>query len=431
MPRFLYSLLFTLLMPFIVVRMTLRARKAPEYTQRWWQRFGFFTKPKPAENGPAIEQGIWFHTVSMGEFIAAAPLIEQTMKANPNCLMTITTTTPTGSAQVQKHFAKELADGRVFHVYLPYDLPWLLHGFLNKIKPSLLIILETELWPNLIHCSKRAGAKVMVVNARLSEKSAKGYEKVSGLAKSMLLQLDMLAVQNKNDAQRFLALGMPEKNMSVTGSIKFDLSIDESLLEQGQAWRKSWGADRKVICLASTHVGEDQIGLDAFKQVREADENALLIIVPRHPERFDAVAKLIHSQGFNMARRSEHKLGPSTQVLLVDSMGELMQFLAASDVCIMGGSFVANGAHNPLEPAALSVPILIGESQFNFALICEQLESAGGLKTVTEINLASNAIKWLSDETLRKEKGAAAKHVVEENRGAKQKVFELIRGQLS
>ena len=417
-------------MPFIVVRMILRARKAPEYTQRWWQRFGFFTQPKQTENGPAIEQGIWFHTVSMGEFIAAAPLIEETMQANPNSLMTITTTTPTGSAQVQKHFADELADGRVFHVYLPYDLPWLLNGFLRKVKPKLLIILETELWPNLIHCSKKAGAKVMVVNARLSERSAKGYEKVSSLAKSMLLELDMLAVQNKNDAQRFLALGMPEKNMSVTGSIKFDLSIDEQLLELGQNWRKKWGVDRKVICLASTHVGEDQIGLNAFKKIREADEHALLLIVPRHPERFDSVAKLIHTQGFNYSRRSENKLGPSTQVLLVDSMGELMQFLAASDVCIMGGSFVESGAHNPLEPAALSVPVLIGASQFNFALICEQLEEAGGLKTVTQDTLAETAIEWLNNEDLRKEKGLAAKQVVEENRGAKQKVFELIEGVL-
>jgi len=430
MPRFLYSLLFTLLMPFIVLRLIMRARKAPEYAQRWWQRFGFFTKPKQAEGSPQIESGIWFHTVSMGEFIAAAPLIEQTMAANPDALMTITTTTPTGSAQVQKHFAQQITEGRVFHVYLPYDLPWLLNGFLDKLKPKLLIILETELWPNLIHCSKKSGAKVMVVNARLSERSAKGYEKVSSLAKSMLIQLDMLAVQNKNDAQRFLALGMPEQNMNVTGSIKFDLSIDDSLLEQGQSWRNKWGHKRKVICLASTHVGEDQIGLDAFKTIREADEDALLLIVPRHPERFDAVAKLIHTQGFNFSRRSENKLGPSTQVLLIDTMGELMQFLAASDICIMGGSFVQNGAHNPLEPAALSVPVLIGESQFNFALICEQLEEAGGLKTVTEDNLASNAIKWLSDDELRKEKGAAAKQVVEDNRGAKQKVFELIAGEL-
>ena len=427
MARLIYSLVFTLLMPFIVVRLIMRARKAPAYGQRWWQRFGFFKAPK-LKAGLNHKQGIWFHTVSMGEFIAAAPLISQVIEANPNQLITVTTTTPTGSEQVQKRFANEIEQGRVFHVYLPYDLPWLLNGFIKKMAPSLLVILETELWPNLIHCAKKANCKVMVINARLSERSAKGYAKVAGLIQPMLEKLDCLAVQNSVDGQRFLELGMPEKNMVVTGSIKFDLSIDQSLKQKGDQWRQSWGENRKVITVASTHLGEDDIALNAFKALLNHHPDALMIIVPRHPERFDQVAKLIEQQGFNLGRRSLNSINDKNQVVLVDTMGELMQFLAASDICIMGGSFVENGAHNPLEPAALEVPILIGESQFNFALICEQLEEAGGLKTVSKNHLAVELNAWLSDEALVKEKGSAAKSVVDANRGAKQKVFELIDG---
>lgn len=429
MARLIYSLVFTLLMPFIVVRLIMRARKAPAYGQRWWQRFGFFKAPK-LKAGLNHKQGIWFHTVSMGEFIAAAPLISQVIEANPDQLITVTTTTPTGSEQVQKRFANEIEQGRVFHVYLPYDLPWLLNGFIKKMAPSLLVILETELWPNLIHCAKKANCKVMVINARLSERSAKGYAKVAGLIQPMLEKLDCLAVQNSVDGQRFLELGMPEKNMVVTGSIKFDLSIDQSLKQKGDQWRQSWGENRKVITVASTHLGEDDIALNAFKALLNDHPDALMIIVPRHPERFDQVAKLIEQQGFNLGRRSLNSINDKNQVVLVDTMGELMQFLAASDICIMGGSFVENGAHNPLEPAALEVPILIGESQFNFALICEQLEEAGGLKTVSTESLGEALNDWVSDDSLVTEKGLAAKSVVDANRGAKQKVFELISAQL-
>jgi 3-deoxy-D-manno-octulosonic-acid transferase len=421
MARFLYSLIFTLLMPFILIRLVMRARKAPAYGQRWWERFGWI-------KGPKQTGGIWFHTVSMGEFIAAAPLIEQVMQANPDTPITITTTTPTGSEQVQKRFAKQLGQ-QVFHVYLPYDLPWLLSGFLRKVRPQLLVILETELWPNLIHTAKKKGCKVMVVNARLSEKSAKGYGKVAGLTKSMLEQLDCLAVQNETDGQRFLDLGMPKDRMAVTGSIKFDLAIDESLKEKGQAWKERWGVDRKVILVASTHQGEDEVALSAFKHIHKELDDTLMVIVPRHPERFNDVAKLIESQGWSLGRRSQDTISTDSQVVLVDTMGELMQFLAASDVCIMGGSFVENGAHNPLEPAALEVPVLIGPSQFNFALICELLEQAGGLKTVTADELGQVALQWLSDDALRMENGSAAKSVVDANRGAKQKVFELISTQ--
>lgn len=431
MARWIYSLIFTLLMPIIVVRLIMRARKAPAYGRRWWERFGVFKAPVvTSENGEVLshKNGIWFHTVSMGEFIAAAPLIEQVLQANPDKLMTVTTTTPTGSEQVQKRFANEIKQGRVFHVYLPYDLPWLLKGFLRKIRPSLLVILETELWPNLIHSTKTCGCKVMVINARLSERSAKGYAKVAGLSKQMLETLDCLAVQNKTDGARFIELGMPSNKMHVTGSIKFDLTIEDCLLKQGGQWRQSWGVDRSVVTVASTHLGEDEVALSAFKQVLSKHPTALMVIVPRHPERFDQVATLIEQQGLSLGRRSDRTIHEKNQVVLVDSMGELMQFFAASNICIMGGSFVENGAHNPLEPAALSVPVLIGPSQFNFALICEQLETAGGLKTVSADDLPQVLMDWLADSDNVIERGLAAKQVVDQNRGAKQTVFELIEG---
>ncbi|MEY8204293.1 MAG: 3-deoxy-D-manno-octulosonic acid transferase, partial [Bermanella sp.] len=370
-------------------------------------------------------------------FIAAVPLIEQVMAAYPHRPIVITTTTPTGSDQVKKRFASELGK-RLTHVYLPYDLPWFLGAFLRRARPQLLIILETELWPNLMHSCQQNGTRVLVANARLSAKSAKGYGKLARLSAQMLANIDCMAVQNASDGQRFLELGLNAAHMAVTGSIKFDLSIEPALMAQGQAWRERWGSERKVVIVASTHQGEDDIALTAFQSLLEAEPTALLIVVPRHPERFDDVAQLIASRGLQLARRSQlppgsqqTPLNAHSQVLLVDSMGELMEFLAASDVCIMGGSYVQNGGHNPLEPAALSVPILMGPSQFNFMLICQQLEQAGGLQTVSEEQLAEALLRWLQDDALRMQKGKQAQQVVAANRGAKQKVFALIAQQLA
>ena len=437
MARFLYSLVFCFLLPVILMRLLLRARKAPAYGERWLERFGIF---KAAAAPPAKDQqkdAIWFHTVSVGEFIAAVPLIEQVMAAYPHRPIVITTTTPTGSDQVKKRFASELGK-RLTHVYLPYDLPWFLGAFLRRARPQLLIILETELWPNLMHSCQQNGTRVLVANARLSAKSAKGYGKLARLSAQMLDNIDCMAVQNASDGQRFLELGLNAAHMAVTGSIKFDLSIEPALMAQGQAWRERWGSERKVVIVASTHQGEDDIALTAFQSLLEAEPTALLIVVPRHPERFDDVAQLIASRGLQLARRSQlppgsqqAPLNAHSQVLLVDSMGELMEFLAASDVCIMGGSYVQNGGHNPLEPAALSVPILMGPSQFNFMLICQQLEQAGGLQTVSEEQLAEALLRWLQDDALRMQKGKQAQHVVAANRGAKQKVFALIAQQLA
>jgi len=425
MTRPIYTLLFTLLLPFVLLRLLLRSRKAPDYRKRWGERFGLFKAPNQSASQSA---GIWFHTVSVGEFLAAASLIEQVMLAYPNKLITITTTTPTGSAQVRQRFAQAIEQGRVFHVYLPYDIPLFLHNFLRRIQPALLVILETELWPNLIACAKANGCRVLVANGRLSEKSAAGYAKFPKLARPLLAALDGLAAQNAVDGERFMSVGLPKSALTVTGSIKFDVQVPESCYQQAAAYRQQWGEQREVWIMASTHKGEDEIALAAHRRVLAKHADALLVIVPRHPERFNDVAQLIREQGFNLARRSQDtSISTSTEVLLVDSMGELMGFLAASQICCMGGTFTDNGGHNPLEPAALGLPVVMGPSQFNFAQICDLLTQAGALKTVGGFDdLAQQVLLWFDHQEQARSAGAQGQHVVENNRGAKERVFELI-----
>ncbi|QIZ85477.1 3-deoxy-D-manno-octulosonic acid transferase [Bermanella marisrubri] len=424
MARFFYTALFILILPAILVRLWLRGRQAPAYRQRWLERFGLVSL------GSNAQHGIWFHTVSVGEFIAATPVIKAVMDRYPDLPIVITTTTPTGSEQVQSRFA-DVMGKRVFHCYLPYDIPLLLGAFLKRLKPRQLVILETELWPNLLHCAKSKNCNVLVVNARLSEKSAKGYSKFPNLTRQMLNNIDRLAVQNDKDAQRFKQLGMPAEKMHVTGSIKFDLDVDMSIIEQGEQLRAQWGETRPVICVASTHQGEDEIALDAFVQLKKKLLDPLLILVPRHPERFNNVAESINNRELNLQRRTQGMAGLETHVMLVDTMGELLLFLAASDVCVMGGSFVENGGHNPLEPAALSVPVIMGPSQFNFAVICEQLQAAGGLQTVSEQDLPQQLLSLLESKQLRLDMGKQAMAVVEANKGAKQEVLALIQEQFN
>lgn len=425
--RLFYTVMFTLLLPVIFLNKLWRSRLAPAYRSRLWERFGVF-------QGPAQKGGVWFHTVSVGEFLAAAPLIEQFMAAHPGTPVTVTTTTPTGSEQVRKHFAD-----RVFHVYLPYDIPVFLSAFFWRVRPELLVILETELWPNLLHTAKRFRCPTYLVNARLSERSARGYGKVSGLTKTMLQQLDQLCVQSTADAERFRALGMDPARMSITGSIKFDVAIPDTMNAQAEALRRQWHlplgsteqSPRPVWILASSHEGEDEIALRAHQAVMQAFPNSLLLIVPRHPERFAKVAELVEKSHFTLGLRSQFKnVNAQTQVLVVDTMGELVPFLAASDVVCMGGSFIESGGHNPLEPAALGKATLIGPSQFNFEQICQLMFEAGGLIAVDDAQtLADTVIRCFQEPAFKARVGQQALSVVEANRGAQQAIFELISRQ--
>ncbi|MDG1773816.1 MAG: lipid IV(A) 3-deoxy-D-manno-octulosonic acid transferase [Oceanicoccus sp.] len=409
MARYLYSVFFYLITPLILLRLAYRASKAPAYGQRIAERFGFFIAPK-------LNNTIWVHSVSVGETIAAAPLIKRLQQQYPDAAIVVTTMTPTGSDRV-----KALLGDSVFHVYAPYDLPGAIQRFLTRVQPKLLVIMETELWPNTIHYCRQSSIPVVLANARLSEKSAAGYQRLSWLTGPMLNNLSKVVAQNKADADRFLALGLAENKVEVSGSIKFDVVIDKALIAKAEPLKQQWSnhGQRLIIMAASTHQGEDEIILDAFKQVIEKISDALLIIVPRHPERFDQVVNLCE-QRFSVARRSNNDtVSAATNVLVGDTMGELLLLCGCADMVFVGGSLINSGGHNMLEPAAWSLPIITGESDFNFAEASRLLQQRSALLMVSDANLLAEKLLLLGQsESLRNEMGANAKAVVEENRGA-------------
>ncbi|WP_373186952.1 lipid IV(A) 3-deoxy-D-manno-octulosonic acid transferase [Halopseudomonas sp.] len=411
MTRILYSLVFTLCMPLVLLRLLLRARKAPAYARRWHERLGLGGDLRPG--------GIWVHAVSVGEAIAAAPMVREMLRRYPDIPVTITCMTPTGSEQIRKLFAD-----KVGHAYLPYDLPWLQGRFIHRLRPRIGVIMETELWPNMVHEAKAAGVPLVLANARLSERSARGYRRVAWLVRPMFAALNWVAVQTEAEAQRFARLGVPRAAMTITGSIKFDLKPDEQMLEQAADLRGQWGA-RPVWIAASTHAGEDEQILAAHRRVLESHADALLILVPRHPERFDDVAGLIEGAGLNGVRRSSGKSPMrADQVLLGDSMGELMMFYACADAAFVGGSLVPHGGHNYLEPAALGLPIISGPHSFNFTEISELLEGAGALQRVHDQGeLAARVCYLLSEPTAARQAGAAGLSVVMDNQGALERLL--------
>ncbi len=425
MARFLYNLVFTLAIPFILIRMWLRGGANPGYRQRWSERFALF-------NFSGKPNGLLIHSVSVGETLAAEPLVRSLQAANPDLTLTITTTTPTGSDQVKRIYADDLAAGRVVHVYLPYDLPWLTASFLKKIQPSLCIIMETELWPNIIRSCNKQQILVILANARLSERSAKGYAKFPKLTQPMLQGLDLIAAQHRNDGQRFIDLGIDEHKVDVTGSIKFDISVPEQSLAQGQALKKQWGEERPVLVLASSHEGEDDLILNSYQELLVDFPNLLLVIVPRHPERFDEVAALVLDRELHLVRRSESfdkgnlQVNPMTQVYLADTMGEMLLLLASADLAIIGGSFIEHGGHNPLEACALSKAVIMGPSDYNFAAIAQQLINQGAMQQTSAEQLTICIRQLLERPEMRIEMGAAGKQVVADNQGAVARLTELV-----
>ncbi|MGG2395597.1 lipid IV(A) 3-deoxy-D-manno-octulosonic acid transferase [Pseudomonas sp. SH1-B] len=372
MNRLFYTLLLHLALPLIALRLALRARKAPAYARRIKERFSFAL--------PVMQPGgIWVHAVSVGESIAAAPMIRALQARHPELPITVTCMTPTGSERIQALFGDS-----VQHCYLPYDLPWAAARFLDRARPRLAVVMETELWPNHIHqCAKR-GIPVALANARLSERSARGYARFGKLTAPMLAELSLIAVQTQAEAQRFAELGARTDCVEVTGSIKFDLKIDAELPQRAAELRHHWHAEQRPVWIAaSTHAGEDEIVLAAHRQLLVTQPNALLILVPRHPERFNSVYELCLSQGLATRRRSTGAaVQDADQILLGDTMGELLFLYALADIAFVGGSLVANGGHNLLEPAALGKPVLSGPHLFNFLEIAAQLRDAGALSEV-------------------------------------------------
>ncbi|HYF98287.1 MAG TPA: lipid IV(A) 3-deoxy-D-manno-octulosonic acid transferase, partial [Coxiellaceae bacterium] len=360
--RYFYSLILGLALPFLFVRLWWRSRSNPDYQQRWSERLGFF----PRELSSA---SIWLHAVSLGEAVAATPLIKFLLQRYPDLPLVITSTTPTGSAYINKHFKDQ-----VIASYLPFDLSFLLKRFLKRAKPKLCIIMETELWPNLLHCCQRQNIHVILANARLSNSSARGYARIKFIVKKMLNSLTWVIAQSDLDAQNFLSLGLQPEKLLVAGNIKFDLQLPDGLQEQALQLRQQLGQDRLIWAAASTHAGEEEIILQAFKRLRINHPNLLLILVPRHADRFDTVAELCGAHVCKVARRSLNEFPTAdTDIYLSDTFGEMLLLYAASHMAFVGGSLVPVGGHNLIEPAALALPILSGPNLHNFTKVSELL----------------------------------------------------------
>jgi 3-deoxy-D-manno-octulosonic-acid transferase len=408
MYRVLYTAAVYALLPVAMVRLLLRSSRAPAYRQRWEERLGRFEPPaKPG--------GLWIHAVSVGEVQAIAPVVRHVLAGRPDLPVTITTTTPTGSDRVRLLFGEG-----VFHVYCPYDVPFAVAGFLERVRPVALLMVETEIWPNLLAACRRRGIRTLLANARLSERSARRYRRLGGFARQTFGQIDRVAAQAPADAERFIALGMPAQRVCVTGSVKFDLDVPASVREQAQALRQAIGSGRPVWIAASTHEGEDEPVLEAHAVVRETLPDALLILVPRHPERFERVAVLCERKGFVVASRSAGQAPRrETAVLLGDTMGELIMLLGASDAAFIGGSLMPVGGHNMLEAAAQGVALAFGPHTFNFAAIADLLMQEGAAARVQNAReLAALMTRWLADASERAAYGENGRRVVDENRGA-------------
>lgn len=420
--RLMYSLILYITVPIVLLRLLWRGRLNHDYWHRWSERFGWFKTP-------ALNDPIWIHAVSVGEVQAALPLVRELLTRYPDCSIVVTTTTPTGSSRV----LAELGDS-VFHVYLPYDLPGAVERFLNRIKPRCLLVMETELWPNLFYQSRQQNIPIVVANARLSERSFAGYQRLQKLTQAALGQISIIAAQGEPDAKRFMSLGLPAKNIHVTGSIKFDLDISESVIMAGKELRQSFGGStenkqRPVWIAASTHEGEDEQILHAFTKVQEKIPDTLLMLVPRHLERFSTVSTLCERKGFSVVRRTEKRnCDSTTQVFVGDTLGDLLIFYAASDVAFVGGSLVQTGGHNVLEPAALGLPVITGPNTFNFAEISKAMREAGALQQVEDSEqLAAAVVDLLTHPETRQAMGEKGKKMVAENRGSLGRLIELVK----
>ena len=416
MLELLYTALFYLIQPLIWIRLWVRGRKAPAYRKRWGERYGFYRRPlKPG--------GIMLHSVSVGETLAAIPLVRALRHRYPDLPITVTTMTPTGSERVQSAFGTD-----VQHIYLPYDLPDALNRFLNKVYPKLVLIMETELWPNLFAALHKRHIPLVIANARLSARSAAGYAKLGKFVSRLLRRITLIAAQNEEDGARFITLGARSNQVTVTGSLKFDISVTPQLAAKAVTLRRQWAPHRPVWIATSTHDGEESIIIAAHQALLHQFPNLLLILVPRHPERFPDAINLVRQAGLSFTTRSSGEVpSSSTQVVIGDTMGELMLLYGIADLAFVGGSLVERGGHNPLEAAAHAIPVLMGPHTFNFKDICARLEQASGLITVTDVTtLVKEVSSLLTDEDYRNFYGRHAVEVLYQNQGALQRLLQLL-----
>lgn len=406
--RLLYSLLLYLLSPLVILYLAVRGFRDHRYWQRWPERFCLGTAGR--------QKGVvWIHAASLGEVNAASPMIEALAQNHPQTTLLITTLTPTGSDRVRALFGD-----RVLHQYVPLDLPGAVRRFLRRHQPTLGIVIETELWPNLMNVSRQQGVPLVIANGRLSDSSMRGYRLAPGLMARTLGCVDQILAQTPQDAERFRVLGAPGERIEVVGNLKFDISIPASLRETGELLRTAWGVQRSVLVAGSTHAQDEQELLSAFSTVLKQHPGALLILAPRHPERFGTVIEEAQSSGFTVGKRSQTAIPKSTtEVFVLDSMGELLDFYAAADVTFVGGTIEPLGGHNLLEPAALGKPLLFGPHLQNVQEVARQLLASDAARLCQHHQALALAVNELfSKPTARDRMGLAARKQVNSGRGA-------------
>lgn len=416
--RQLYTLVLHLLLPVALLRLLLREMKEPGGVRRVPERLGL--APRAARGrGP-----IWIHAASVGETQGARALVASLARRFPDCSLLVTTVTATGARRAQQVFG-----GQARHLYLPYDLPWAARAFLSAVHPRLLIVMETEIWPNLLRACQSRGVPAALVNGRVSDRSYRGYGFFRGFMAETLGRFSVIAAQSDEDARRFRALGALAEKVSVMGNLKFDLpppagpaaaaDIRERVLAAGE---------RPVWIAASTHAGEEALALDALARLRAAGTDCLLVLAPRRPERFDRVFELCQSRGFAVARRAKApRDAPGAQVYLLDTIGDLESFYGAADLAFVGGSLIPHGGHNALEAARWGLPIITGRHTSNFREVVQLLEAAEALVVVSDgKELAAAVAALLADPALRRARGAGARQVVERHRGALGKAMDLL-----
>lgn len=414
-PRLLYTLALWLLLPYIFLRLLWRARRQPEYLRHVGERFGFYSIQS---NLPVI----WLHTVSVGETRAAQSLVDRLRAAYPGHQILLTHTTPTGRAA-----GEQLYGDSVLRVYLPYDYPFAVSRFLHHFKPRFGILMETEIWFNLIYACRESNVPLLLLNARLSEKSAQGYARFARLTREALGGLAAVAAQTREDAARLTALGA--QNVSVMGNLKFDIEPPPAMLERGRQWRGQFGAARKVLLAASTRDGEEALLLDALQQVQSP--GLLLVIVPRHPQRFTEVAALLERRDIPYQRRSKIAEGvaisPQTQAVLGDSMGEMFAYYAAADLAFVGGSLLPYGGQNLIEACAAGAPVVVGPHTYNFAEATRLAVASGAVVQVQDSSeLAKKLQLLLDDPDALREMRQCCTGFVEPNRGATDRSLQIV-----
>jgi len=438
MARFLYNLALLFLLPYVGLHLLLRSRRQPEYLRHVGERFGRYPSPQPSPRrgegadllpSPASGRGaggeglIWLHAVSVGETRAAAPIVAALKARHPGHRILLTHMTPTG-----RRASEDLFGDGVERAYLPYDYPCAVRRFLRHFRPAIGVVMETEIWPNLVAICKEKGLPLLLSNARLSEKSARRYARFPNLTRGALRGLAALAAQTEQDAARLRALGAPQ--VEVLGNVKFDILPAEDQLALGEVLRGRIGS-RPVLLAASTREGEEALLFEALAQHPLGE--ALLVVVPRHPQRFEEVAALAAKAGFAMQRRSENApVAAQTQVLLGDSMGELFAYYAACDVAFVGGSLLDYGSQNLIEPCAVGRPVLIGPSTYNFSHAAEQALECGAARRIDSAEeLLAAAGELLADEAARQRMGEAGKAFAARHRGATAQTIELIESRLA